>query len=117
LTNESFERKTLVMGTFSLRLRFARNLAGVSQRDLARVAGLGSEATVGFAESGHTKMPHGEAIAKLAQVLGTTSDWLILGIGHAPTAEGTAAAVAAAKLDRESGLLPADDETNNTAAE
>ena len=85
--------------TLAERLRELRATAGISSRELAAIAGV-SRAYPGLIESSErTRIGTGVA-AKLAQALGATTDWLILGTGNAPTPEQIAAAVERARSEK-----------------
>ncbi len=71
-------------------------MAGISALALGRLAGL-STATVGVIESGERKDPAGTTVARLAEVLGVSCDFLIAGLGPEPTVEQVQAAVEAAR--------------------
>lgn len=93
-------------GTFASRLRETREMAGdLSGRELARLAGLRSETTVGLAEIGHTHSVRLESGVAIAAVLGVELQWLVSGIGDAPTVESVRAAVAAAR-ERHDAIPP-----------
>lgn len=77
-----------------------RELAGdLSARELGALADL-AETHPALIESGGRKQISSEVVAKLAAVLGTTTDFLILGTGHQPTAKQVMKAVAAAREAR-----------------
>src|SRR5512145_866427 len=79
------------------RLRFARNLAGISQGEVARLAGLdGGSGHLTRIESGAVR-PSMETIGAVARVLGLDLNWLTYGNGVAPTRSSTALAVAKAR--------------------
>jgi transcriptional regulator with XRE-family HTH domain len=75
------------------RLRFARELGRLSQRELTRRAGLKSERHVGLIESGEKADVMGETAEKLSRVLGVSLDWLLTGKGEPPTEESVRAAL------------------------
>lgn len=66
------------------RLYKIRTAAEIPARALGEAAGV-SHAVVRHIETGHIVEPKGSIVANLAKLLGTTSDWLISGIGKAPT--------------------------------
>lgn len=78
------------------RLRKARTLGGLSQRELASLAGL-SPSHVGLIEQGRVDDLGSDAAARLATVLGVSLDWLVRGIGRCPAAAELTAAVTKAK--------------------
>lgn len=61
--------------TFARRLRERRKLLGLSQDDLANAIGA-TQAAISRYEVGNTS-PSAEAISGLAQVLKTSTDWLL----------------------------------------
>lgn len=67
------------------RLRLARDLGKLSQRELARRAGLGSERHVGLIEEGERPNVTTDTAEKLCRALGLSLDWLLRGEGEAPT--------------------------------
>ena len=75
------------MHTIAERLTWARTQAGFERRELARLAGLGSETHVGLIESGERPDPRGSTIKKLAQALGVPFGWLAAGEGEQPTVD------------------------------
>jgi transcriptional regulator with XRE-family HTH domain len=83
------------------RLKAARELAGdLSARELGALAGV-AETYPALIESGvRNKRPGAEVVSKLANVLGTTVDFLLLGVGDAPSARQVTRAVAAARERR-----------------
>lgn len=84
--------------TFAERLKFARQLTGLSARRLAELAGV-SPGYPGHLETGRRQNPPSAALSDIARVLGTTMDWLLNGVGAAPTEAGSKAAVAAAEAE------------------
>lgn len=83
----------------SMPLRLSRVLAssGVSAREVARLAGLSSEAHVGMIIRGSVESPTVSTIAAIARALGCTVGYLIAGEGEAPSDEQVRASVAAAR--------------------
>lgn len=82
------------------RLKAARELAGdLSARELGALAGV-AETYPTLIESGARKQIGGEIVASLAEVLGTTTDQLLLGKGPQPTERQVKKAVAAARERR-----------------
>jgi transcriptional regulator with XRE-family HTH domain len=80
------------------RLRWAREIAGISQRHLSKLAGLKSEQHVRLIEVSEKPQNLGiETVSALAGALGVTIDWLHNGIGPEPTAEAIRESVAAAQ--------------------
>lgn len=70
------------LATVASRVRYARELAGLSQRQLSVAAGL-SHSTVNCVEAGtaDTRLGTVEAIAR---ALGVSRDWLLTGLGEPP---------------------------------
>lgn len=75
------------------RLKAARELGGISARELDRLAGL-SEGYSAMIESGARPDPGSNVSRQLAATLGLSLDWLISGIGPSPTAKTAVAAIA-----------------------
>lgn len=73
-----------------------REIGGLSARRLSDLANV-AEASAAQIERGFTQSPRTETIAKLAQVLGASLDWLIAGAGDPPDAEAIAVAIAKAE--------------------
>ena len=65
------------MATFADRLRELRQKKGLRQKDLAYSIGL-SESAYGYYEQGRRE-PSQEALVKLAEILGTSVDYLLTG--------------------------------------
>lgn len=63
------------------RLVELRNAKGISQRELANRMGYKSDATISKWEAG-TNVPNGGKLAKLAQILDTTTDYILFGGGR-----------------------------------
>jgi len=74
------------MRTLSERLAWAREQTGLSQRGLARAAGLQSERHIGFLESGERDNPELKTLQAIAAALGATVGWLADGNLPAPNA-------------------------------
>ena len=77
------------MLTFSERLQIARKRRGLSQRELANLAGV-SNCYVGLMErigtpTGSIKAPTLRSVEKLALALGVSAEWLAFGAGRAPS--------------------------------
>lgn len=68
------------------RVRWAREMAGMSQRRLAKLAGLG-DATVRHLESGLSRDMETSTARLIAGVLGGSPAWYLTGEGEAPTEE------------------------------
>ncbi len=72
------------MNTLPERLKWARELMGLSARDLDKLAKItpGHTASV---EIGRRKSPSAETARALARALGVSLDWLVDGNGMAPS--------------------------------
>jgi transcriptional regulator with XRE-family HTH domain len=79
------------------RFRTALSLAGISQRELAGLAGVASGGP-GALLRGEIPYPSFWNIAQLARVLGLSLDWLAWDQGTAPTKDSVRAAVERAKV-------------------
>lgn len=84
------------MQGISGRLQFLREHAGISGRELDRLAGLG-EGHVRLIETGERPRIESATAMKLAATLGVSLDWLIAGRGAPPTRDEVAKAVASAR--------------------
>jgi transcriptional regulator with XRE-family HTH domain len=80
------------------RLRSVRLLAGISARELGRLAHL-QQSHASLIESGVVANVRVDTLRELARVLGCSLDWLVNGEGATPTAEDVLAAVAAARAE------------------
>lgn len=78
------------------RLRSARLTAGISARELDRLARL-AEGHTALLEAGKKNDVETRTVAKLARALGVTLDWLVLGEGDPPADEKILEAVRVAK--------------------
>lgn len=77
------------------RLRWARESAGISQRKLARLAGLKSEMHVRIIEGGDAaKGIESTTAIALATALGVSLDWLLTGGEPQPSADAIREAIA-----------------------
>lgn len=89
----------MIIATFPDRLRYLRSLSYLSQRDLAKLAGL-TPTHVATIES--STLPRGpeniaaRTVASIATVLGSSIDWLYAGAGRKPRPHQVAKAVARA---------------------
>lgn len=83
-------------GGFGRRLAEARAMAGLSARELSTRAGL-ARSIVSLFEAGK-KGANAETVAKLADVLGVSMDWLYRGVGIQPSMRRIKTAVAAHAL-------------------
>ncbi len=84
------------MDTIGSRIRVARELAGISQRELARLAKIAAPHP-SFLESGRKRDARASTLAAIAGALGVTMDWMINGTGDPPTRDCVLAAVTAAR--------------------
>ncbi|HKY41354.1 MAG TPA: helix-turn-helix domain-containing protein [Polyangiaceae bacterium] len=75
------------MDTLAKRLTWALEETGLSQRALARAAGLASERHVGLLASGDRENPELKTLRAVAVALGVSVGWLADGDEPAPTAE------------------------------
>ena len=73
-----------------------RLAAGVSRRELCRLAGLNAT-FLARARTDLRSVPRADLVVAIAKVLGATTDWLVAGHGTAPSAAAVRAAVAAAR--------------------
>lgn len=78
------------LATLPQRLAYAREAAGLNRSALALRAGL-NPSHVRLIEEGDREHPSGTTLAKLAEALGVSLDWLVRGIGEGPTATDLAA--------------------------
>lgn len=74
------------MRTLAERLSWARAQAGLSQRGLAKAAGIKSPRHIGFLESGQNDNPGLKTLRSLGKALGVTFGWLANGEGPLPDA-------------------------------
>lgn len=96
--------------TIGDRIRAYRDLAGISSKELDRLAGLSPGATWA-AERSDKDNPHTKTARGIARVLGLSLDHLVNGTGAPPTEEQVRAAVATAQAAQssDSGEHPAAD--------
>lgn len=78
------------------RLRWARHAAGISARELDRLAGL-AEGHSALLEAGKKKGLEMRTAAGLARALGLSLDWLVLGEGGQPDEDKIRKAVGSAQ--------------------
>ena len=71
------------LDTLPRRLEYARKAAGLNRSALAVAAGL-NPSHVRLIEEGDREHPTGTTLAKLADALNVSLDWLVRGIGDAP---------------------------------
>lgn len=79
------------------RLRHAREVSGISGRQLGQIAGL-STSIVSHLENDRYGTPNGETLQAICAVLGISVDWLLSGNGPAPTDDAIRGASNAAKI-------------------
>jgi transcriptional regulator with XRE-family HTH domain len=82
--------------TLGGRLQIAREFAGISARELARLAGV-SAVYPSMIESGIRQHIGAEVALRLVSALGLSIGWLINGAGRAPTESSVKAAVTATR--------------------
>lgn len=87
----------MLMQGLAARLTATRELAGdLSSRELGSLAGI-AETYPSLIEQNNRKQVGADVVAKIAGVLGVSTDFLILGTGEEPTEAGVKASVAAAR--------------------
>lgn len=84
------------------RLKSLREQAGLARRELSLLAGL-SQSMVGQIERAEILDPGGLVLARVADVLGCSLDYLVRGVGGPPTARSMVRAVDAAQRARANG--------------
>lgn len=72
------------MQTLAERLKWALDESGLSQRGLARAAGLQSERHIGFLVNGERDNPELKTLQAIAAALGVTVGWLANGDEPSP---------------------------------
>lgn len=82
--------------TLGERVVWARSVVNLSAKELQRLADLKSPTVYLIEDETQRRMPRAEALIRLAQVFGTTVEWLVNGEGDAPTLEQVAIAHARA---------------------
>jgi len=87
------------------RLRALRLESGLSAAQLSELAGL-SPAHVSIIERGERPNVAATTATALARVLGTCAEYLVDGVGDAPTADAVRAAVERARAGREQETAP-----------
>lgn len=102
------------MGTLSERIAEVRQLAGLSGRELDRLAGL-TLGHVAAIEAGRFS-PGAGTLEALRAALGVSLDWLVAGQGKAPPARVVATAVAAARARLQAATPPARTEEDSEGA-
>lgn len=71
--------------TVAERVRYARELASLSQRQLSKAAGL-SHSTIYFIETENRKGLRLTTVQAIARTLDVSPEWLLLGTGSPPKA-------------------------------
>jgi transcriptional regulator with XRE-family HTH domain len=79
------------------RIRELRTLAGLSARELSRLAGLPSQSHVSSLELSEGCTVQVSTIVAIAEVLGCSLDWLIVGRGKPPPLRTVRSAIARAR--------------------
>lgn len=87
-------------GSLGARLRLARELAGISARELDRIARSRGDGLAARVESGARSNLEAGTAEEYAVALGLSLDWLISGIGQPPSEKKVRAAVEAARAVR-----------------
>jgi hypothetical protein len=82
----------LPIDTLAHRVAYVHALSGLDKANLSRLAGL-ARGHLGMMIRGVVEDPASSSIAQLAATTGTTTDWLILGKGRAPSGAQVRAAV------------------------
>lgn len=90
-------RRCNMLVMLAARLRRARELGGVSARELSRLAGLPSESHVGTLEAASDPNPSANTVTAICRVLGITADYLLTGSGPAPSGRRIRTALDAAR--------------------
>jgi len=90
------------MQTLAKRLDWARSKSGVSQRRLAKLAGLKSERHISQLEKGERLNPELKTLTAIAGALGVSVGWLANGEGQMPDESAIRSAIVAheAELER-----------------
>ncbi len=83
--------------TLRERLQFLLDAAGVSRREVSRLAGQASEAHVGMILRGEVASPRAATLDELARVFDVPAGWLAFGEGPIPDPAAVEAAVEAAR--------------------
>lgn len=90
------------------RVEWARGAAGISAREVCRLAGLRSETYLSSIKLGKN-VPGSDVVMALARLFGVSTDWLLGNSDVEPDPNAIVAAVSAARADRSSGPLPQSD--------
>lgn len=85
------------MNTLGERLGRLIEVAGLTYVDVDRLAGLRSPNHTGQIVRGERPDPQGSTLTRIARVLGTTAEYLVDGIGKAPSRRKVLASVAGAR--------------------
>jgi transcriptional regulator with XRE-family HTH domain len=100
MTREDEPTITEELGGLPGRLTAARGLAGLHLKELSLLAGL-AQGHAGMVERGEMESPSIRTVALLAEVLGLSMDWIVLGRGKPPTARSVIAAVAKFRAEQQ----------------
>lgn len=90
-----------LLETLQQRLRYLRSLGAVEPNELDHLAGLRARGHVVQIEEGKSLHPRADTLAKLADALGASLDWLVRGIGRPPSKAAVRAAVQMARRSRQ----------------
>lgn len=80
------------MKSVAERVKFVRSLTGLSSNRLSSIAGL-HRSTVRVLERGERKTGAASTLIALARVTGAPPDWLMTGMGSAPTRQSVKRAI------------------------
>jgi transcriptional regulator with XRE-family HTH domain len=90
-----------LLTTLQDRLRYLRAIGTVEPNELDHLAGLRGRGHVGAIEKGTSLHPRADTLAKLADALGASLDWLVRGMGRPPTRAAVRAAIQMARRGRQ----------------
>jgi len=96
----------LAMDTIGSRIKFARNLRGLTQEDVAKHFKISRVSVAQWEGRGNSPEP--DKIPELARILTTSTDWLIKGFGAKPHAEDIRA-ITSEPLDENESWQPSSD--------
>lgn len=85
--------------TIAERVDYLRELSGLDRAALSKLCGL-SQSHVGMLIRGDVENPHPDTSRALARTLGVSLDWLLDGVGKAPSKHRVRAAVEAARSSK-----------------
>ncbi len=91
--------KSVMSDSLSARLRALRDVAGITQREADRLAGVHRGHVWQIEEGGRTN-PTVQTLSAFAALFGVSLDWLAVGRGDAPSADAVRAAVELARGQR-----------------